>query len=165
MARVRASGYGAAMLDRRTFLLGAGAAGAATLWPGCTGAGPLPALPGDFDRLRTLQTAVRGSPDHLAVRAADLIASKDARGAVALVRERVAVLPPPGALDDVTQAMRWGADGALRAGAGTLRERAELLRAMLEAMGATAKVKAATWPSGLTAQALAAARPPAFRLE
>ncbi|MBX7101147.1 MAG: hypothetical protein K1X89_25755, partial [Myxococcaceae bacterium] len=79
--------------------------------------------------------------------------------------ERVAVLPPPGALDDVTQAMRWGADGALRAGAGTLRERAELLKAMLEAMGATAKVKAATWPSGLTAQALAAARPPAFRLE
>lgn len=115
-----------------------------------------------FDTLRTLRDVVRSSPDQLAARAAEAIAAKDPLRVIRFVRDSIAVLPPPDAIIAAVDAVRWGPAATLRAGAGTLRERAELLAAMLEATGATAKVVRAARPTGVSLAALYATSPPAF---
>ncbi|MGC4093765.1 MAG: hypothetical protein QM756_38860 [Polyangiaceae bacterium] len=97
------------------------------------------------ERLETLRRALAKSPDHLAARAAELVKAKDATGIVRFVRDSVAVLVP--LVGDLpTDSLRFGARGALRAGAGSFRDRAELLVTLLTAAGFGAKVMQAALP-------------------
>ncbi|MFT3842827.1 MAG: hypothetical protein QM723_37910 [Myxococcaceae bacterium] len=155
-------------LTRRTALLALGATGAATFLPGCKSkpkTPPPPPGPTGVESVKSLRELVRASPDHLSARAAALIAAKDFSAAVRFVRDNVAVVPPMHSYDAAVDGVRWGPDAALRAGAGTQRERAELLASMLTAMGATAKVVSADRPAGVDAVALYATRPPAFAVD
>ncbi|MEN9796640.1 MAG: hypothetical protein RL653_336 [Pseudomonadota bacterium] len=88
-----------------------------------------------------LQQALRESPDHLPARAEALVAARDARGLFELVRDEVATYPPreDGFFGAVT-VQRWGAAATLRGGAGTPREKAELLAALYRRAGFTAEV-------------------------
>ena len=113
-----------------------------------------------IDRLREI---LRASPDHLVARSRELIARRDLDGIVAFVRDRIAVLPAPTPNGDPLTAARWGSQAALRGGAGTLRERADLLASLLTAAGATATVAAMDRPSAIDQSALAAV--PAQRFE
>ena len=114
-------------------------------------AGPAPASDqASSARLRALREAVRKSGDHLSARSDAVIASRDPLAAVRFVRTELAVVPS----EQPTIAGNWGARAALRAGAGTMRERAEVLAGMLGAMGLTARVREMDRPSGLTAAAL-----------
>jgi hypothetical protein len=178
-------------IDRRTFLLSALGTSAGLIWPGCSSdssrTSPLTAAGRDagldaavdsggaateggldggmtpnFGVLQALRDAVRSSPDHLSARAAEAIAAKDPLRAIRLVRDSIAVLPPPDGNTAAVDAVRWGPAATLRAGAGTLRERAELLAAMLEAMGATADVVRAARPSNVSLAALYGTTPAAF---
>ncbi len=142
------------VLPRRDFLVGVGATAAALSWPACSSSpGPV-ASATPFERLKVLKELVRSSSDHLAARAAPLIAAKDPTAAVRFVRDNLVVLPPPTSTDTGTDGVRWGPTATLRSGAGTLRERAEVLRAMLESMGATARLRSAALPAEVTSAAL-----------
>src|SRR5271167_4905985 len=126
------------LLDRRSLMLGLSATGASLALPGCSSKPtgmmmPPPSMTSGFDTLRSLRDLIRSSPDHLSARAAQVIAAKDFTGAVRFVRDQIAVLPPRVSTDDAVGGVRWGPDGTLRAGAGTQRERIELLNAMLTA--------------------------------
>lgn len=156
-------------LTRRSALAGLGAVGAAALLPGCKSKPktppPPPPGPTGVESVKSLRELIRTSPDHLSARAATLIAAKDFGAAVRFVRDNIAVVPPMHSYDAAVDGVRWGPDAALRSGAGTQRERAELLKAMLVAMGATAKVVSADRPASVDAAALYATRPPAFSVD
>ena len=124
-------------------------------------AAPAAGRPPEPDALRRLQDILRSSPDHLIARSRELVARRSVDDLVAFVRDRIDVLPTPAAGDPLTAA-RWGAQAALRGGAGTLRERAELLASLLVAAGTKATVVAIDRPAAVDAGALAARRPPAF---
>jgi hypothetical protein len=89
-----------------------------------------------------------------------LIVAKNFTAAVRFIRDKIGVLPPSHSYDTAQEMVRWGPDATLRAGAGTQRERAELLKAMLTSMGASAKVVAAARPASLDAAAIYRTRPP-----
>lgn len=157
-------------LSRRDFIRLTGGAAAATL-SGCTatdrpagqrrGAPSAPAAGADdalSTFLRSLRQAARTSPDHLTARADAIVASRDPLAAVRFVRDEIAVVHA----DQPVTGGNWGPRAALRAGAGTLRERAEVLAGMLAAMGTTARLVEIDRPPGLTAAALWRARPHAF---
>ncbi|MBI5536485.1 MAG: hypothetical protein HY898_27430 [Deltaproteobacteria bacterium] len=112
-----------------------------------------------------LRNLVRTSPDHLSARASQIIAKKDFSAAVRFIRDNVAVLPPSDPSDSALLGVRWGPDAALRAGAGTQRERAELLRAMLSAMGASARVVYCNRPTAVDDTTLYATRTPTFSVD
>lgn len=180
------------VIDRRSFLLSTLGASTGLIWQGCScsedGPTAKPSLVSDagidaaeagvdgatveggvdagtksaFGTLRTLRDVIRSSPDHLAARAAEAIATKDPLRVIRWVRDSIAVLPPPDANTAAVDAVRWGPAATLRAGAGTLRERAELLAAMLQAMGATTKVVRAARPTSVSLAALYGTSPPAF---
>ncbi len=146
---------------RREVLL---ALGASALFPACGGSsGGGSSSPATS--LQSLRDLVRASPDHLSARAAAVIAAGDFTAAVRFVRDQIAVLPPSRPTDAANDGVRWGPDATLRAGAGTQRERAELLQAMLLAMGATAQIVDAPCPSTVDLAALYAVRPPVFNAD
>ena len=128
--------------SRRQLLEAAAAAGLLGV-PGCRAASDAATTVtgSPFDGMRLLLASVRRSPDHLAVIARGLVARKDIEGLHRFVRDRVRTLP-----DDDTgfsapvRAMRWGTRAALRYGAGTPREKAELLAELLREAGADADV-------------------------
>jgi hypothetical protein len=156
------------LLDRRTLLLGLGGLGAAALLPSCgsgSGGGSTAPPPHTLDAFHSLRALLRASPDHLSARAAAIVAGKDFTAAVQFVRDNIAVLPPPDSFGEATSAVRWGADATLRAGAGTQRERADLLAAMLTAMGAKATVGYADRPASVDLKALYATRTPTFSVD
>jgi hypothetical protein len=115
----------------------AGAAGAG----GGGGSGGATAVADDvpFGVWEKLRTAVRGSPDHLVAESDRLVAAKDAKGLFELVRDRIATYPPSNVDGAVTE-IRWGTRGTLRGGAGTPREKAELLAELYSRAGFTATV-------------------------
>ncbi len=156
-------------LERREVLLGLGAVGLSATLPGCKSKPkpppPPPVAPTSFETLRSLRELIRASPDHLSARAAEVIASKDFARAVRFVRDQVAVVPPSHGTDGAIAGVRWGPDATLRAAAGTQRERAELLRSMLMAMGASARLVYADRPGSVDAAALFAAKAPAFAVD
>jgi hypothetical protein len=85
-----------------------------------------------YDAWREMLTVLRDSPDHTYARANRAVATADPEVIFNFVRDEVAMLPPsPGSFFDAENAIRWGARGTLRGAAGTPRERAELLRALL----------------------------------
>ena len=164
--------------SRREFAELLGAVAAVTL-PGCsrepadaaprtgTGDAPAPATtptptpdPASTRRsarhefLERLRHAVRTSPDHRTAQSEAIVASRDALRAVRFVREQIVVLPAP----DAISRGWWGPRGSLRSGSGSLRDRAELIAAMLRAMGLPATVKDMARPEALTRDAIFALR-------
>lgn len=103
---------------------------------------PTPAPPTSyFDALAELRDAVRGSPDHLVAAADRVVATGDAAAITAFVRDRIATYPASfAATGSVEGGRRWGTRATLRGGAGTPREKADLLAELLARTGLTATV-------------------------
>ncbi len=149
-------------MTRREFLAAANAGALLLLLESCSlgpigrsAATPLAGTGRPYDvALRLLRDSLKASPDHLAQRAADAVASKDAARIVEFVRSSIAVLPPLLPSDDASTSRRWGSRATLRGGFGTLRDRAELLAELLGQAGFKAHVEIAARPASLTAAAL-----------
>ena len=156
-------------MDRRRFLALLGSLVAAGALAGC--ASPVPSLSpaasratpepshapaGPYDVLRRLQAIIRKSPDHLGTLAATAVASKDPAAIVRFVQDHVAVLPATSSRVDPTTEVRWGRRGALRAGAGTVRERADLILDLLHQAGIEGRIVSVPRPSSYQAGAVAA---------
>lgn len=112
--------------------------------------------------LAQLRALIRSSPDHLQARAEEVVATKNPKCIAEFVRDHIAALPGFLTNDDGTYSSRWGIEGTLRAGAGTLRDRAELMAALLGAAGIPAKVRMIDTPSDFTAKGLYRLRPHEF---
>jgi hypothetical protein len=118
--------------------------------PAATGgvvATPAPSSPppkGSRDAWEELRRAVRGSPDHLPAEAERLVAAGDPDAIIAFVRDAITTYPAaddgPG---DVIGRWRYGVRGTLRGGAGTPRDKAELLADLLTRAGRHAYVASA----------------------
>ena len=140
-------------LGRRAFLQGVGLALAAPAWVGCSSSGAKAgdagidagAVDAPFGVWRAIREALRTSPDALADRAAALVAAKDAQGLFTFVRDEIATLPPVTSATE--RSRRWGTAATLRGGAGTPRERADLLASLLMQAGFSASVVSGT-PNG-----------------
>ncbi|MBS2012025.1 MAG: hypothetical protein JST00_04010 [Deltaproteobacteria bacterium] len=151
------------MVGRRDFVRSVLAAlTLAHFTPGCSsdepeGGGTTPPTPdppiGDdlLARWKRLREAIAKSPDNLAARAAALVAAKDSRGLFALFRDAIRTVPPFGESESIETAMRHGPGSILRIGAGTPRERAELLASLLVRAGFAARVVKAS-PDGALAK-------------
>ncbi len=118
--------------------------GSASAFPAVASAG---ATAASVDLIALLRQAVQASPDYLQTAAAKAVASKDAATIAAFVRDRISVVPSWTHGDNPVSTRRWGTRATLRGGAGTLRDRAELLVELLTAAGFTATVMAADRPS------------------
>ena len=153
-------------MDRRRFLALLGSLAAAGTLAGCADPVPSPSLVstaapatpvpsqgpvGRYEVLRRLQAVIRQSPDHLGTLAATAVASKDPAVIVRFVQEHVAVLSATSRGADPTTEVRWGHRGALRAGAGTLRERADLIADLLGQAGIEGRVVKIPRPSSFPA--------------
>jgi hypothetical protein len=96
-----------------------------------------------FDVWRAAQLALRQSPDHLTAKADALVKQADPATIHAFVRDEIATYPPS---DDSMYGMvtstRWGVKATLRGGAGTPREKCELLVDLYAKAGLEAEVVA-----------------------
>ncbi len=102
---------------------------------------PTPRLLSFFEALAALHKAVRASPDHLMARAEALVAARDAEALARFVRESLTVYPADeNGMGSALTGWRWGTRATLRGGAGTPREIAELLAALLRRAGFQAEV-------------------------
>ena len=101
-----------------------------------------------FDAWRLLRDAANASPDNLPAQAQRLILSKDAEAIFRFVRDNIRTVPTP---SWATTGVRWGTRATLRGGAGTPRERAELLAWLYQQAGFESEV---VW--GFSTDALAA---------
>ena len=146
----------ASELSRRLFL-GLSASAASALVFGCsTSSGHSPPTTKDagagdaavdagaadsapFGIWEKLRTAVRSSPDHLDAAAARLVAAKDPAALFEFVRDQILVYPPTGVDGAVTET-RWGVRGTLRGGAGTPREKVDLLAELYRRAGFDATI-------------------------
>src|SRR5258708_3533906 len=158
-------------MSRREFLVAANAAAFLLFLESCSigslgRQAPSPSIPRGASAyeqaLKLLRDAVRASPDHLAQRAAEVVATRDATKIVDFVRQRIAVLPPFVEYDDPATARRWGSAATLRGGQGTLRDRADLLAELLSQAGFKAQVQVAERPSTIALDGLYASRAVAF---
>jgi hypothetical protein len=149
-------------LSRREFLVATGAASLLLYLDACTfgqssAATSIPLPPGSSpyeQALKLLHQAVLASPDHLVQRAAEVVATKDATKIVDFVRDRIAVAPAQFEGRDPTQNRRWGSAATMRAGLGTLRERADVLADLLTQAGFKADIYMADRPAGITVESL-----------
>jgi hypothetical protein len=111
---------------------------------GGTAAPTLPPPKSSRGAWEELRRAVRGSPDHLPAEAERLVAAGDPDAIIAFVRDAITTYPAaddgPG---DIIGRWRYGVRGTLRGGAGTPRDKAELLADMLTRSGRHAYVAAA----------------------
>lgn len=129
-------------LSRREFFQAAAAAGFFGL-PAC---GRTPSVPpavigSPFDAMRMLRDSVRRSPDHFAFVARGLVERKDIEALHVFVRDQIRTLPDDDTgFSDQVRKMRWGPRAALRYGAGTPREKAELLAELYRQAGFEAAV-------------------------
>lgn len=121
-----------------------------------------------FDVYRELRDALRESPDHRTERARRLVEAGDAEALFAFVRDEILLIP-----DDVNRfvdggaSIRWGTRATLRGGAGTAREKSELLAELLRDAGFEARVLRGPWerPADTRAMFLRARDLPAFYVE
>ena len=131
--------------------------------PECTKPSSSPPMPiTSPPTLAQLRALIHSSPDHLQARAEEVVATKNPKCIAEFVRDHIAVLPPFLTHEDGTYSSRWGIEGTLRAGAGSLRDRAELMVALLGAAGISAKVRMIDTPSEFTAKELYRPRPHEF---
>ncbi|MGB0680321.1 MAG: hypothetical protein ACPGUV_11725, partial [Polyangiales bacterium] len=95
-----------------------------------------------FAVLEDAKRALRQSPDHLPARIEALIEGADPEAMYRFVRDEIAVYPAArDAIGDSHMSL-WGLRGVMRGGAGTVREKAELLAHMLQRAGFEAEVVA-----------------------
>jgi hypothetical protein len=149
-------------LSRRGFLAAANALMLIGLLDACTGGhksaagahGSGPAGAKDDELLDTLRQAVQASPDYLQRRSIEAVASKNVATIVAFVRDQISVVPSWSKGDDPVSARRWGTRATLRGGSGSLRDRADLLVALLTAAGFPASVSSAARPTSIDLAAL-----------
>jgi hypothetical protein len=88
-----------------------------------------------------VRLALRTSPDHLPARADEVVATKDPAKIFEFVRDAIATYPPQtDSFYSAVSTQRWGTRGTLRGGAGTPREKAELLVELYERAGLRAEV-------------------------
>jgi hypothetical protein len=88
-----------------------------------------------------LRTALRQSPDHYQARAEALVQAKDPAKLFELVRDQIVTYPPDtSSFYGAVGATRWGVKATLRGGAGTPREKAELLVDLYHQAGLEAEV-------------------------
>lgn len=96
-----------------------------------------------YDVWDEMRAALRTSPDHLPARAERLVEAGDTEAIFTFVRDETLALPVSytgvGRYDFHTR-MFWGARGTLRGGAGTPRDRAELLAHLYREAGVEAEV-------------------------
>ena len=125
-------------------------AGPVTADAGGVDAGQVDAGPADagLDRWTAwsqFRDAVRQSPDHLPAQADVAVQTHDATKIFEFVRDRIATYPPTTVdCSNADTAMRWGVRATLRGGAGTPREKAELLVSLYRAAGFDAQVMIGT---------------------
>ncbi len=115
-----------------------------------------------FDAWREVQSALRMQPDHRVARAEALVKQGDPEQLYLFVRDQIATYPPStSGFDGVLNRQRWGLRGTLRGGAGTPREKAELLVSLYRRAGFEAEVvRGAADPDCLTGETmLLGARP------
>jgi len=95
-----------------------------------------------FDVLRGVRDALRTSPDHLPAQLQRRVAERDWRAIFALVRDHIETWPTDerSFLGDNARTVRWGHVATLRGGAGTPREKADLLASALADAGFTTQV-------------------------
>ncbi len=95
-----------------------------------------------FDVLRDLVARLRRSPDHLPGQRDRLVAARDWRAIHAFVRDQIETWPTgaEGFMGDNVRSVRWGSRVTLRGGAGTPREKADLLVSALTEAGFSARV-------------------------
>lgn len=89
---------------------------------------------------REMQARLRSSPDHTKGRAAALIAAEDVAAIHRFVRDEIRLVPARGDRFQLGSEVHWGHRAALRAGAGTAREKAEILAEMIRQTGRGAEV-------------------------
>lgn len=137
-------------ISRRGFIKGAGVAGLGALVLGggvlglraCrSGALPSPAPElGPYAVWREVQAALRASPDHTLGRARALVAAGDVAEIHRFVRDEIRLVSAEGSRFSLGSTVRWGRRAALRAGAGTAREKAEILADLIRQTGREAEV-------------------------
>ncbi|WP_139328960.1 hypothetical protein [Haladaptatus litoreus] len=89
-----------------------------------------------FDIWKEVQIALRTSPDHLPARANHLVTKGDPEALFQFVRDEIVTYPDM--VDRLSYSgdqIRWGVRGTLRGGAGTPREKAELLATLYRRAG------------------------------
>ncbi len=91
-----------------------------------------------------MREGARSSPDHVAAAAGRAVTTKDPAAIFAFVRDQIGTYPPATAVSDLGTAIRWGVRGTLRGGAGTPREKADLLAALYQRSGFKAEVVTGT---------------------
>jgi hypothetical protein len=101
-----------------------------------------------YDVWDEMRAALRTSPDHLPARAERLVEAGDPIAIEAFVRDEILLLPTN--VEEVGSSFDswafWGARGTLRGGAGTPRDKAELLAHLLDRAGFDAEVVEARYP-------------------
>ncbi|MEM7676860.1 MAG: hypothetical protein AAF449_12725, partial [Myxococcota bacterium] len=142
-------------IDRRALLRGFAALGIGTATTACSSSEspqvvPDAGIPTDggiepqttlFDVYRELRSALRGSPDHLPARADTLVAAGDISKIFDFVRDEIAVYPTRfNVMDDAPGLQLFGVRATLRGGAGSPRDKVEVLRILLEQAGITSQV-------------------------
>jgi hypothetical protein len=114
--------------------------GSGPLLGGCGRASTSEPEPGPYSVWREVQAALRQSPDHSAGRAAALVKAGDIDAIHRFVRDEIRLVSANGVRFMMGNEVRWGHRAALRAGAGTAREKAEILADLIRQTGRTAEV-------------------------
>lgn len=134
-------------LSRRALLTGAAKASLFGLVAGAGGFSlsgcqkePLASDDNPYTVWKEVQAALRASADHPAGRAAALVAANDLSGLHGFVRDGIRLVSYEGDRFTMGNKIRFGARSALRAGAGTAREKADILKQLVEQTGRTAEV-------------------------
>lgn len=138
---------GAMAMSRRELLGGSAKASLFGLVVGAAGlslsACQKEALPSDnnpYNVWKELQAALRTSADHPVGRAALLVEADDLAGLHAFVRDGIRLVPYESGRFAMGNKIRFGTRAALRAGAGTGREKADILKQLVTQTGRQAEV-------------------------
>ncbi|HET9990719.1 MAG TPA: hypothetical protein VFQ65_19450, partial [Kofleriaceae bacterium] len=117
--------------------------------------------PALWDCVRDALKALEASPDHLAAQAKKAVATGDPARIAAWGRDNITVLPQDAAAYAPTTQL-WGPRATMRSGAGSARDRADLLAGLLKQAGFEAHI--VTWkrPASLTPEVLYRDRDLAF---
>ena len=150
-------------LSRRELAQALLAAAAATQLSACSEPGGKAGAPTGkkLDVIRQALEALKASPDHLQARAAAAVATRDPNKIAAFVQESLTVLPSVSNAP-ATVTPLWGAFATLRCGAGSARDRAEVLAQLLRDAGCKTSVMSMARPASLTADELYRRRDLAF---
>jgi hypothetical protein len=118
-----------------------------------------------------MKQGVAASPDNLPAQAAALVAARDARGLFELVRDRISTSPILNSnfngYNGQIERLLWGPQATLRSGAGSPRDKVELLRDLLAQAGFEASVVSTSYQptEGEVAAHFARKELPAFEMK